>query len=174
MRQCRENTLGEGDNRPDMNALAHKPRYLPLLIVAIAVVLCSTAGIAGIMGWLPASTGGSGDVPALDSVPAASAARVPVVPQVEGEARAKVRCAECGVVVATREIDVRGEGAGHDASGGAAAGNQDGPRVTSARRYEITIRMADRSSRVISDASPASWRPGERVIIIDGANSANR
>ena len=127
-------------------------------LVAIAVVLCSTAGIAGIMGWLPASTGGSGDVPALDSVPAASAARLPVASQVKGEARAKVRCAECGVVVATREIDVRGEGAGHDASGGATAGNQDGPRVTSARRYEITILMADRSSRVISDANPASWR----------------
>jgi hypothetical protein len=27
---------------------------------------------------------------------------------------------------------------------------------------------------VINYASPASWRPGERVIVIDGANPSNR
>jgi hypothetical protein len=46
--------------------------------------------------------------------------------------------------------------------------------LTSAGRYEITIRLADRSNRVINRASPASWRPGERVIVIDGANPSNR
>lgn len=120
--------------------MATQRPYLRLFIVGIAVILSSTAGIAGIIGWLPAPTGGSSD----------TLARIPG------------KCAECGVIVSVREMDAHAEGAGLDESGGVVA------------RHEITIRMADRSSRVISDASPASWRPGEPVILIDGANSANR
>jgi hypothetical protein len=151
----------------------HRPRfrYLRLLIGGIAVILSSTAGIAGLMGWLPAATGGSGDMPAPGRVPV-SATRA-IAPQVESEARARGRCAECGVVVSMREIDAHDEGVG-DASGGAAAGNPDELRVTAARRYEITIRMADRSSRVINHAGPASWRPGEHVIVIGGTNASSR
>lgn len=157
-----------------MKTRDYRSPYLPLLIVGIVVILFSTATIAAIMGWLPASTGGSGDILALDDLPGASAKPVALTAQTApgqaaGEARAKGRCAECGVIVSTRQIDARDEGAGLDASG-----DQDKRRVTSARRYEITIRLADRSSRVISFASPASWRPGERVIVIDGANPSNR
>lgn len=152
-----------------MDRQASRSRHLPQLLVGIVVVLSSSAGIAAIMGWLPASTGGSGDVPAL--VPVASVA---VAPRVGSEARPKGRCAECGVVVSMREIDVHDEGAGHPASGGAAAASQDELRVTSARRYEMTIRMADRSTRVINHASPASWRPGEHVIVIGGTSPSNR
>jgi hypothetical protein len=162
-----------------MNTQANKSWYLPLLIVGIAVILSSTAGIAAIMGWLPPSTDGSGDILALDYLPVASAKQVavavPTAPgQVAGEARAKGRCAECGVIVSTREIDARDEGADPNASGGAVARSQDELRVTSARRYEIIIRMADRSSRVFNHASPASWRLGEHVIVIDGAKPPNR
>ena len=163
-----------------MKTQSTKFRYLPRLIVGIAVVLSSTVGIAAIMGWLPASTDGSGGILALDNLPVASANPVAVTARTApgqlagGDARAKGRCAECGVIVSTREIDARGEGAGFDASGGAVAGNHNELRVTSARRYEITIRLADRSTRVINHASPASWRPGERVIVIDGANPSNR
>jgi len=78
------------------------------------------------------------------------------------------------VIVSTREIDASDQGAGLDASGGAVVRNQDELRVTSARCYKITIRRADRSSRVINLSSPASWRPWERVIVIDGANPSNR
>jgi len=162
-----------------MNTQANRSRYLPLLIVGIAVILFSTAAIAAIMGWLPASTNGSGVILAPADRPVASAKPVAVTTQtapvqVEGEAGAKGRCAECGVIVSTREIDARDEDTGVDASGGAVARNQDPLRVTSARRYEITIRLADRSNRVINRASPASWRPGESVIVIDGANPSNR
>jgi hypothetical protein len=158
-----------------MNMQANKSRCLPRLIVGIAVILFSTAGIAAIMGWLPASADGAGDTLAPDDVPAASAKRVAATAQtapvqVKGEARANGRCAECGVIVSTRKIDARGAGTGVNASGKAAARNRDELRLTSAGRYETTIRLADRSSRVINHASPASWRPGERVIVIDGAN----
>ena len=161
-----------------MNTQGNKSRYLPLLIAGIAVILSSSAGIAAIMGWLPASTGGSGDVLALDfPVASAKPAAVPaqtLMAQVEGKTRAKGRCAECGVIVSTREIDAHDDDGGLDAAGGAVARSQDEPGVKSARRYEITIRLADRSSRVLHHASPASWRPGERVIVIDGTNPSNR
>jgi hypothetical protein len=42
--------------------------------------------------------------------------------------------------VSTLQIDARGEGAGLDASGGVVTRNQDELPMTSARRYEITIR----------------------------------
>lgn len=162
-----------------MDTQANKSRYLPLLIVGIAVILSSTVGIAAIMAWFPASIDDSSDTLASANLPLASAKPVAVTAQTApgqeaGDARAKGRCAECGVIVSTREIDARDEGAGLDASGGAMAGNPDGIRAKSTRRYEITIRLADRSSRVINHASPASWRPGERVIVIDGANPSNR
>jgi hypothetical protein len=64
-----------------MNTQANKSRYLPLLIVGIAVILFSTAGIAAIMGWLPASTDGSGDTLAPDDLPGLSAKPVAVTAQ---------------------------------------------------------------------------------------------
>jgi hypothetical protein len=157
-----------------MKTQARRSPYLPLLIIGIAVILFSTAAIAAIMAWLPTATGGSGDILASDDLAVASAKPVALTAQtalrqMEGEARAKSRCAECGVILSTREIDVRDEVAGRDASG-----DQDGIRAKSTRRYEITIRLADRSRRVVNLASSASWRPGERVVVIDGANASNR
>lgn len=172
-----------------MSTRANRSRYLPLLIVGVAVVLSSTVGVAAIMGWLPDSTGGSGGIVAPGDLPLASAQPVALTAQAApgqagGEARAKVRCAECGTIVSIREIETRGEDAGLDTAGlntggldkagGTVARNQDKLRLKSARRYQMTVRLADGSSRVINHASPASWRPGERVIVIDGTHSSNR
>lgn len=158
-----------------MNTHANKSRYLLRLIVGIAVILFGTAGIARMMGWGPNSTRGSSGILAFGILPTASAKPVAATVQTTpgGDTRGG-RCAECGVIMSMREIGARDEGAGLDASGGTAAGKQDELPVTSARRYEITIRLTDRSSRVINHASPASWRPGERVIVIDGANPSHR
>jgi hypothetical protein len=147
-----------------MKPQAHKSRYLPLLITGIAVILFSTAGIARMMGWGPNSTNVSGDVSALDQA----------VPVTRDEARAKTRCPECGVIVSMREIDRQEEGSGRGAADGVMAGTQDETRAGSTRSYEITVRLADGSRRVIDHASPANWRPGERVIVIDGANPSDR
>jgi outer membrane lipoprotein SlyB len=43
-----------------------------------------------------------------------------------------------------------------------------------AKSYEIIVRMADGSSRVIDDANPARWRTGERLIVIGGVRPSNR
>jgi hypothetical protein len=138
---------------------------LALLITGIAVILFSTAGIARIVGWGPNSTDDSGDILALDQT-----APVPTT----SEARAKPRCPECGVIVSMREIERHVEDSGPGAAGGVTAGNRAETRVKSTKSYEIMVRMADGSSRVIDDANPARWRSGERVIVIDGADPSNR
>lgn len=100
------------------------------LLIGIAVILFSTAGIARVMGWGSNSTEDSSDILALDQT-----APVPTA----SEARARPRCPECGVIVSTSN-------------------------------YQIFVRMADGSSRVIDDANPARWQTGERLIVIAGTD----
>ena len=128
---------------------------LPLLITGIIVVLFSTAGFARMMGWGPGSTGESDGILAFDQA-------------------APSKCPECSVIVSMREIAGRDEDSGRGAEGSMTAGYHDRLRVAAVGRYEITIRQSDRSDRVINLASSARWRPGERVIVIDGAPPSNR
>jgi hypothetical protein len=135
-----------------MKTQSAKSSFLPLLIIGIAVVLFSTAGFARMMGWGPVSTSDPGDITAL-------AQAVPVLAPIE--ARARPRCPECGVIVSMREIEGHDEDAAPGATGAATAGY----------RYEFIVRMADGSSRVIVGASAASWRTGERLMIIGGVKA---
>lgn len=130
------------------------------LITGIAIILFSTAGIARIMGWGANSTDASRDGLAPDQMPAVETMR---------EARVHARCAECGVIVSMRKIERRKEDSGPGAAGGGTAGNRDESRLKAARNHEITVRMADGSSRVIEAANAAAWRRGERLIVIAGA-----
>lgn len=116
------------------------------------------------LGWGPNSADGSGEILALDQKAPVSAT---------SEARVRARCPECGVIVSIREIQASNEDAGPRATGGAVAGGRSETRSKATKSYEITVRLADGSSRVFNDANPANWRPGERVIVIDGANRPN-
>ncbi len=131
---------------------------LTLLITGIAVILLSTAGFARIADWGPISTDTSGDSLAPDRNTAV---------QTMSEAGANARCTECGMFVSMREVESEGTGPG--AAEGGTAGNRDEIRVKTTKSYEITIRMADGSSRVIGVANPARWRAGDRLIVISGA-----
>jgi hypothetical protein len=66
------------------------------------------------------------------------------------ETKEKTRCEHCGIVVSTQRIAPVG----------------DAPPV-----YEITVRLADRSTRVFSETHAPRWRPGERIVLIEGGNS---
>jgi len=65
-------------------------------------------------------------------------------------AREARRCPHCGWIESKREVlpQVADPGV---------------PRV-----YEYTLRMADGSSSVFSEALPTTWRVRERVVVIDG------
>ena len=129
----------------------------PLLwITGIAVILFSAAGIAAIMGWIPTSTGTSGNNAALEKLgpdtaksaapksqtaprqaastakPAAPKTQTPPV-QVANNAPVKMTCAECGVVESVREIQHQGASTGLGAVGGAVVGGLLGNQVGSGR-----------------------------------------
>lgn len=111
-------------------------------IAGIAVTVFSVAGIAAIMGWIPASTGSPGENVALTRQPTAPdkpvAAKVHKAPaqaqarspaQGADNATAKARCAECGVIESIRELEARGQGSGIGAVGGAVVGGVLGNQV---------------------------------------------
>ncbi|MDP1717889.1 MAG: hypothetical protein Q8L40_07400 [Burkholderiales bacterium] len=126
----------------------------------VLFILFSSAGIAHIAGWNPASDGNtSGDAGEVQ-VPGA----LPAV---------KVKCAECGVIVSMREIELSNDSTGSDITGKAAAGGLDSTQAKSTKSHELTIRLADGSIRVISEANSAKWRIGERVVVIGGAYPSN-
>lgn len=147
-----------------MKTRADKPAFRPQLITGIAIVLFSTAAIARMLGWGPNSAGDSGDTFVLDQAAAATTSAP----------RARLKCPECGEIVSMRETARHVENVGPGTADGMTAGTWDETRVKSTRIYEITVRMADGSSRVIDHANPAGWRPGERVIIIGGVMPSNR
>lgn len=126
--------------------------HLPLLIAGAAVILSSGVGIAHIVGGSPIASDDAVHALAPDGLPSV-----------------KARCAECGVIVSMREIELRPESTGFSTTGGAVAGNREETRGKSTKRHELTIRLPDRSSRVIVEANSAKWRLGERVVVIDGA-----
>lgn len=125
-------------------------------ITGIAVILFSAVGIAAIMGWIPTSTGTSGNKAGHETLgpdtakpaapkaqtaprqaagtakPAAPKAQTPPV-QVASNAPAKLACAECGVVESVREIQQKGASTGLGAVGGAVVGGLIGNQVGSGR-----------------------------------------
>ena len=123
--------------------------HMPLLIAGISAILFSTVAMAivPIMGWLQGSLEGFNGSSTQAQMRAASAAILPVAPSPAGKVRVRARCDECGVIESTRRVDTVG----------------NSPAI-----YEITVRLGNGSKRVLSDASPANWRPGERTILIDG------
>jgi len=172
-------------------------KFPPILLwtAGIAVIVFCTAGIAAFMGWIPTSMSGTSDSVVLDKQSANTARPV------ARRAPARVKCAECGVIESTREIDVRGDGTGlgavggavvggvigHQvgrgrgndvatvlgAVGGAVAGNQIEKQARSTKSYEITVRFDDGSSRVINDANPPTWRTSDKVKVINGVIQSN-
>jgi hypothetical protein len=140
-----------------MNTQANKPMYLPLLSGGIAALLVSGIAIAS----LAISTQGFDGVFVPVTPPEAAAAPAGAALGVHAS-----RCAECGVIESTRRIQAPDVRTGINAPGRITAGDRDGIEGKPAGSYAITIRLRDGSTRTITDAHPASWRPGERVTLI--------
>lgn len=201
-----------------------KTRTNPLLVTAgIAVILFCATGTAAIMGWIPASIGSNSErnaLTALDqtasSAASAQAAKKTAMnqaavapvhhPRARDEPRrtaapVKAVCSDCGIVEATRETTVRGDGSGLGAVGGAVvggllgnqvggghgreamtvvgaiggalAGNQIEKQAKATHSYETTVRMNDGSMRAVVQATQPAWRNGDHVRIVDGVVRAN-
>jgi len=129
--------------------------HLPIWIANAATTLLCAAGIASFIAWLPTASGEPDEDTflserSLQSVNAAAATGDLASVSVASHTPTRATCAGCGVVELVREIDTRGDHA-----------------VESTRSYELTIRFQDGSTRVFNEATPRTWRPGARVMVID-------
>ena len=110
-------------------------------------------------------------------------------------------CYDCGVIQSVRQVERKGEGSGLGAAvggvaggvlghqtgggrgkdvmtvlgalGGAVAGHQIEKNVKKVVSYEIAVRFDDGSNRVITQDAAPSWRPGDRVKVVNGVIAAN-
>ncbi len=147
-----------------MNTQANRVLHLPLLSGGVAALLVSGIAIASVA----VSAQGFGGV--FASVGPLAAVSAPANPANPAPGAGAYRCAECGVIESMRKIEIPDELIQVHAPGRIAALNRGENDGTSPGRYAITIRLKDGSTRVITDAHPARWRPGERVSLIGGMN----
>ena len=134
-----------------METQINKSPHPLMWIAGIAVILFSAAGIAAIMGWIPASMSHPNDSAALTNLekPQANVGKHTGTKahsasqshsermQVANNRSAQLRCAECGVIESTREITTNGEGTGLGAVGGAVVGGVLGNQVGGGRGRDI-------------------------------------
>lgn len=170
-----------------------KTRLHPLLAgAAVAVIVAAGVAVAAITGYLPGSNAemapsDQASAPQHQAPQRHAAAAKPAEPRQHVAAV----CHDCGVIVEVKEVEVMGKGTGIGAIaggvGGAVLGHEigDGNRAGTAvgavvgavaghqierkarehKKYEITVRMNDGSTKALTDESgdQVSWKSGDKV-----------
>ena len=128
---------------------APKSMRLPLLVAGIAAVLFSTLAMTIVPSerWFHSSLEGVDGFFAQEQLPETRKVLFSAAPSNIGETRVKARCDKCAVIESMRWLTPVG----------------NSPAI-----YEITVRLRDGSTRVLSDPSPANWGIGEHMILIGG------
>ncbi len=140
-----------------MDMQARKSLHPLAWVAGITAILFGAAGIAAIMGWIPTSTGSSGNNVALEKLkpdaaipaapktqrtpahpssttkPSVPKAQTPPVQVADNAPPVTSRCAECGVIESVREVQHPGQSTGLGAVGGAVVGGLLGNQVGSGR-----------------------------------------
>jgi hypothetical protein len=168
--------------RPD------RPVRVPVWIAGIALCLLNALGTLPTVRSIPVSyasipdergasmdeaePGGSWDARA-DRSPADLA----VTPRPPTHRRYRARCPECGVVESMREIGRSGDRGGQaaiDLDGtGRTCGSAIDADAAAEQCFEITVRFRDGSRTIFREASPRTWRAGNRVMVIGRADPSS-
>jgi hypothetical protein len=126
---------------------------VPFVIAGIAAISFSAVGMTNVpRAWFHKSVAGFDRMSSQDDSSTTPAELPSLASPGNGRARVKLSCAECGVVDSVRRVALTG----------------NAPAV-----YEITIRMRDESTRVVT-LSHGNWRPRDRITLIGGANTSGR
>ena len=162
-------------------------RLHPLMAgAAVAVIIAAGVAVAAITGYLP----GSKAEMAPEAKPAAPKQHVAAAKPAEAKQHVAAACHDCGVIVEVKEVDVAGKGTGigavaggvggavvgHEIGGnktgtavgavvGAVAGHQIERQARAHKRYDITVRMNDGTTKALSDetGNPVPWKSGDKV-----------
>jgi hypothetical protein len=145
-----------------MNTLADKFLNLPWLIAGIAAILLGLAAISALTASVGVPAESIGNIDAVGESPEAPAPGM-------REARARVKCDECGVIVSTREIETHSARTGSDVRPATVAAVPGDTRIQPTKIYITVVRFQNGSTLVLNDVNPARWRLGERVKVIGGA-----
>jgi hypothetical protein len=150
--------------------ITEAPHRWLLLGTFVLIVLASSA-IAGVLAWRPRPGDEAASVTASDRLAVKEDIEAAIDPAPEEDvARIRVKCAECGVVESTREIVQILEKMDSGAAGGVKRGRLNEMAGKSISKHEVTVRMKDGATHQFMVANQENWRPGERVIFIEGRN----
>ena len=153
-------------------------------------VICvlATSGVVAIVRAVPfAYAGGPGEVRAIE--PGETSDRSADLRAVEQQApdasarlpnttRYRASCTECGTIASVREIpawrDVgwreRVDVKGHPRDAGITSTIAIDKAPASERIYEVTVRFRDGTTTVFNESGAPTWRVGNHVIVIAGAD----
>ena len=172
-----------------------KTRLHPLIAgAAVAVIVAAGVAVAAITGYLPGSNAEMAPEakPAAPQASRPSQQRQHLAASKPAEPRQHVAaaCHDCGVIVEVKEVEVLGKGTGVGAIAGgvggavighqigenragtavgavvgAVAGHQIERKAREHKKYEITVRMNDGSTRSLADESgtPIAFKSGDKV-----------
>ena len=146
----------------DMNALFSKMPSLRLTIGVVAFFVLVLSGIGAVMAWVPNSTEVTGDSVVVNNLPA--------LPEVDPPASQK--CMECGVVESSRTIVRDEEDIDRNAASRVKLGGLNEMPGKAVKMSEVTVRLNDGTTHQFADANLTNWRPGERLIFIEGVSSS--
>jgi len=138
--------------------------------------------------------------PVVRSEPPRPAPQAATVPPPPPPVVVAAICRECAVVEEVREVEKAGTGSGAGAVGGAVvggvighqvgggrgrdvatvlgaiggglAGNQIEKNVKKTKEYQIIVRYEDGTKGLFTQATPPTWRTGDKVKVIDGVIQA--
>ena len=137
---------------------------------AVSIIVLSGVGVAALTGHLPGTRA------------------------VEAPVTKKETCMDCGVVVAVRQSEKKGEGTGVGAvvggvagavlgreiadgrdagtllgaAGGAVAGHQIERHARTTKRFHVDVRMENGTVRTVTSDTPPGWKSGDRVRLQSG------
>jgi outer membrane lipoprotein SlyB len=137
---------------------------------AVSIIVLSGVGVAALTGYLPGT-------------------RAVEAPEVKKES-----CMDCGVVVAVRQSEKKGDGTGMGAvvggvagavlgreiadgrdagtllgaAGGAVAGHQIERHARTTQRFHVDVRLENGTIKTVTSATPPAWKSGDRVRLQDG------
>jgi len=162
---------------------------------AVAVIIAAGVAVAAITGYLPGSNAEMAPTDKSSapqaSRPAPQRQHLAAAKPAESRQHVAAVCHDCGVITEVKEVEVLGKGSGMGAIaggvGGAVLGHEigDGSRAGTAvgavvgavaghqierkarehKKYEITVRMNDGSTKAITDetSEQISWKSGDKV-----------
>jgi hypothetical protein len=135
-----------------------------LIFAGVFVVVSGASEFSAVMALMPGQRG----------TRSAAAPNVPLTAplQPDGVDRIAPKCAECGIVESAQEIEQVGSEVDDRVAGVAAPKVPPTTLLTPAKVYQLTLRMGDGTSRVLTRTSPWDRRSGTRVVIIEGNGDA--